>query len=151
MLVGVVDIASANMNDLALSNLPRACASNIRASLRKEVYGLAKQQPIIAWKLVETFLCADKKMANRVFEKSRSESITFKFAAPTGVEEGPVEDVNHEFQQLLPAGRAWEPSVRKEEEDLVIYYSVNDTCWNFFGLRFVDKRWQLVMLGGGCD
>ena len=85
------------------------------------------------------------------FEKAHTASILFRVAAPTGVEEKPVNDISNELQQQLPAGKAWGPSVRKEEEDLVIYYSINDTCWDFFGLRFVDKKWQLVTLGGGCD
>ncbi|MES2261142.1 MAG: hypothetical protein V4724_21715 [Pseudomonadota bacterium] len=119
--------------------------------MRQEIYGLTKQQAESAWKLVETFLCVGKTRARRTFEKSHSETIVFRIAAPTGVEEKPVADISHELEQQLPAGKAWGPSVWKEEEDLVIYYSVNDTCWDFFGLRFIDKKWQLVTLGGGCD
>ncbi len=151
ILVSYAGIASANTGGVAPPNLPEACSSNTKASLRQEVYGLARQDAGSAWQLVETFLCADKNRALRVFEKAHLQSIVFRIAAPTGFEEKPVEDINHELQQQLPAGRARGPSVRKEAEDLVIYYSVNDTCWDFFGLRFIDKKWQLVTLGRGCD
>jgi hypothetical protein len=151
MLASIPGITSAKTDAAATPDLPAACASSTKESLRREVYGLTKKQAGSAWKLVQTFLCADKNTARRAFEKAHTASIIFRIAAPTGVEEKSVNDISNELQQQLPAGKAWGPSVRKEEEDLVIYYSINDTCWDFFGLRFVDRKWQLVTLGGGCD
>jgi len=151
VLASAPRISLAHADAVGAPDLPAACAENTKASLRRDVSELAKPQAAGAWKLIETFLCADKTHARVMFEKAHSESVLFRIAAPTGVEEKPVEDINQELQNLLPARRAWGPSVRKEDEDLVIYYSISDTCWDFFGLRFVDKKWQLVTLGGGCD
>ena len=150
-LASIPGIASANTDAAAMSDLPEACAASTQERLRKEVWGLTKQQARSAWKLVQTFLCADKYTARQMFEKSHTASVLLRSAAPTGVEETQVEDISRELQLQLPAGKAWRPTVRKEEDDLVIYYSVNALCWNFFGLRFVEKKWQLVTLGGGCD
>lgn len=114
--------------------------------------GLAgPHRPEQAWQLVHDFLCSPVSAALPIFVKASVPPVTLRISDPANNEDSQVKDIAEELRRSLPAGRAWSPQARLEKRDLVVYYSIHGTCWNFFGSRFVGERWRLVLLGGGCD
>jgi hypothetical protein len=74
-----------------------------------------------------------------------------KVASPTVVEMSPLSNAKEELGRMLPTGKARNPNVRMEDGSMVVYYSIDAYCWNFFGIRYMNGRWKLDLLGGGCD
>jgi hypothetical protein len=141
--------------DNAASNFPAeasACTPKAQARMRADVSKLAgHRRPEAARELVSTFLCGESPHAEQFIAKAAAKVVIDKVASPSGVEEKPSRDFMRSIREQLPHSKAWNPQVRLEGQDLVVYYSIDQYCWNFFGLRFIDGTWQLVLVGGGCD
>jgi hypothetical protein len=129
-----------------------ACTPKSQARLRADVSKLAgHRRPEAARELVSTFLCGESPKAEQFIAKASGKVVIDKVASPSGVEEKPSRDIMRSIREQLPHSKAWNPELRLEGQDLVVYYSIDQYCWNFFGLRFIDSTWQLVMVGGGCE
>jgi hypothetical protein len=151
LLTGGGEATAGAIVDLSADG-PPACASQTRGQLRRDVKKLAgRNSSDAAWRLVEVFLCGSHATALQTIEPVIAAHVTHKIATPTGVETRPLVNVNEELGRQLPSGKAWGPDVRMEDERMVVYYSIDRYCWNFFGLRFVNRRWEFDLLGGGCD
>lgn len=141
--------------DDAASNFPAeasACTPKVQARLRADVSKLAgRRRPEAARELVSTFLCGESPNAERFIAKASAKVVIDKVASPSGVEQRPSSDIMRSIREQLPHSKAWNPELRLEGQDLVVYYSIDQYCWNFFGLRFIEGMWRLVLVGGGCD
>lgn len=129
-----------------------ACTPKVQARLMADVSKLAgHRRPGAARELVSTFLCGEAPHAEQFIAKASAKVLIDKVASLSGVEEKPSRDIMRSIREQLPYSKAWNPELRLEGKDLVVYYSIDQYCWNFFGLRFIDGTWQLVLVGGGCD
>lgn len=146
---------SAASADNTASDFPAeasACTPKVQARLRADVSKLAgHRRPDAARELVTTFLCGESPHAEHFIAKASAQVVIDKVAGPSGVEVKPLRDIMRSIREQLPHSKAWNPELRLEGKDLVVYYSIDQYCWNFFGLRFIDGTWQLVLVGGGCD
>jgi hypothetical protein len=141
------DNASGNFRAEASACTPKAEA-RLRADVSKQA---AHRRPEAAIELVSTFLCGESPKAEHFIAKASAKVVIDKVASPSGVEEKPSRDIMRSIRAQLPHSKAWNPELRVEGEDLVVYYSIDQYCWNLFGLRFIDGTWKLVLVGGGCD
>jgi hypothetical protein len=150
----VVSSASVSADD-AVGNFQAeasACTPKAQARMKSVVSELAgHRRPDAAWELVSTFLCGESPNAEQIIAKASAKVVIGKVASPSGVEEKPSRDIMRSIREQLPHSKAWNPELRLEGQDLVVYYSIDQYCWNFFGLRFIDGMWQFVLWGGGCD
>lgn len=139
----------------AASGLPykvSSCVPETQSPLRTDASKLAgRRSPEAAWQLINTFLCGSSPSAEHSLVKASAKVVIDRTVSPSGVEEKPVHDIFRSISEQLPHAKAWNTEVRLEGRDLVVYYSVDQYCWNFFGIRFDHGTWQLVLLGGGCD
>lgn len=110
-------------------NLPAeasACTPKAQARLRADVSKLAEhRRPEAAMELVSMFLCGESPKAEQFIAKASAKVVIDKVASPSGMEEKPLRDIMRSIREQIPHSKAWNPELRLEGRDLVVYYSID--------------------------
>lgn len=134
---------------------PNACSSEKRKKLQQSVKRAAgrTRDPIGAWRLVEALLCAPESKGTRSYLTGVLPSIIRVKSSGTG-QDDTSELIRRDgklIKSLLAKGKAWNATVSSESGQLVLNYYPNEACISSRTLKFTNKRWQLVEMGGACD
>ncbi len=132
-----------------------ACSPGNRKKLQQSVKRMAgkTRDPNGAWRLVETLLCASYSKTSRNYLTSILPPKIRTKSSGTGQDDTSelIRTDSKLIRSLLENGKAWDATISSESTGIVLSYYPNEACVNSRTLKFTNKRWRIVEIGGACD
>ena len=124
---------------------PSACAFDEKRLLRKSLRSLKFPDEEIAWKIVETILCAPNNKSNRSYLESHisNELKNEKFAG-------------ERIGKIFALTKAWDATLHPDVSDrksigISLFYFSNEACVKEIGLEYDKNKWMLNKISELCD
>ena len=134
---------------------PNACSPGERKKLQQSVKRAAGRGRNAdgAWRLVETLLCSPDTKASRRYLAGVLPPKIRRKSSGTG-QDDTSELIRRDGEligSLLAKGEAWKATISSEPTEIILSYYPDEACISSRTLKFINRRWRLVEVGGACD
>jgi len=132
---------------------PNACAANVRVELQNSLLKLDIKEADKAWQIIDALICAPRNestrnavrvvMAKRIKEDfaSTGDLPSFEMVVPNA----------QIIERVIRDGEAWKAQVRKESDNVIVQYFVDEACVRDVTLRYFKSKWLIYGIGMACD
>jgi len=130
-----------------------ACAANVRIELQNSLLKLGIKEADKAWQIIDTLICAPRNESTRsTIRAVMAKRIKEDFASTGDLPsfEMVVPDAQI-IERVMRDGEAWKAQVRKETDNVIVQYFVDEACVRDVTLRYYNSKWLIYGIGMACD